>query len=418
MEAFLILNVLMTYFLRQQCSGGGSEEEKMPPGKKAKKKQQQRRNRKRRQLLERSRRSRDDLINSALEETDVVAFIPTPRGSIFSLSHHSTYCETSDLPPFSTPCGDGVAKRSRTLFVNSTPRRRMSYSPSPNRNFESNLSASSLLDPLISAEDQQFCNSDDETDRSTAVQLAHISSSNDKPDKTDLKFQWFTNFKVAVVTLLNTISSYFWKMYFSLTSVRISEDKPKSPAVKKQDDVASKLDEILNCMTELSMKQDQFYERQENLFNRMAALEARCARSAIPPLATGLSSGGPPPPPPPMPKFEISATPQPLEIVKKSQDLTTNPAVVKPSRPSITLEDILGVQLKKTPAVKPFSERTPTKASTGPRGPLVSVDMLRSVKLKPAMMRRQSLERPLQTPSSIFHHHTRTHNSDIAENEI
>lgn len=32
----------------------------------------------------------------------------------------------------------------------------------------------------------------------------------------------------------------------------------------------------------------------------------------------------------------------------------------------------------------------------------MSVDMLRSVKLKPANLRRQNLERPLQSPSVIF----------------
>jgi len=70
------------------------EEEDMPAGKKARKKQRQR-NKKRRQLLERSRRSRDDLINSALEETDVLAVL-VPKNNI-------SFCESVEPSIFSTP---------------------------------------------------------------------------------------------------------------------------------------------------------------------------------------------------------------------------------------------------------------------------------------------------------------------------
>ncbi|CAB3361969.1 Hypothetical predicted protein [Cloeon dipterum] len=388
--SMLIFNLLMAYFVRSKADN----DETMPSGRRAKKKQQKR-NRKRRQLLERSRRSRDDLINSALEETDVVAFVPTPR-SVLNRSHRSSFCDVTDGSFLGTPSGDNKA-RGRTLFINSTPRRRISYSPSPSRFRSPQRPTSLLFSPVVTVEEAKLCGRE-ETD-SAPLQLACITSSTDKPEKTVLKLFNGSCVKGAFVTLLNTVTAYIWKIYLSFTTATITRTKKLDCSGDAA--LTAKLDQILQCINEISIKQDKFNERQENLFNRLSVLEAKMSSSA--PIAIrALSSGAPPPPPPPPPPMPIFKAAEPLEIIKKPQ----NQLAVKdkgPSRPSITLEDILGVQLKKTPAVRPYSDRTPSKGS-GLKGPLVSVDMIRSVKLKPTTMRRQSLERPLQTPSSIFFH--------------
>jgi len=220
-------------------------------------------------------------------------------------------------------CSFKVSSRQRPSFVNSTPRRRRDSSPDeallPLR--PTNI----VLSPLLSVED--------ETD--DCVQHAFVSSS-----KTDFQ----TKLKLSFISWLNAVSSFFSSFYMSTI-------KFFGPRRSKEDAILNKLDQLLNNVAELNAKHDRLAETQELLVCRVAAVEAKLALGPLPRAA----GGPPPPPPPPPPPFMLlgaGETPQPLVIIRKSQD-SAPLASRKSSRPSITLEDILNVQLKKTPAVKP-----------------------------------------------------------------
>lgn len=304
----------------------------MPAGNKAKKRQKQRRYKKRRQLLERSRRSRDDLINSALEETDVVAVVPKLNLNS-SRASTSIAFDVADAGIFSTPSGGGDSRR-RALFINSTPRRRRSIEECPP--MPSNPSTCLVLSPVVSF--------DNETDRS----LVHDQVSSSTGSWIDWKYLF--------VSFLNSISSFFTKLYLSITSLTLYE--PKTNSEKINGELTSKLDMILDRVAELNRKQDRFYERQETILSRLSALENKFTSRTSAAISFNSAPSGPPPPPPPpppLPSLDNLFTPVPLVFHKKPQ--TTAVEAKRPSRPSITVDDILNVQLKKTPAVKPVSVR-------------------------------------------------------------
>nr|XP_012141567.1 PREDICTED: uncharacterized protein LOC105662579 [Megachile rotundata] len=73
------------------------------------------------------------------------------------------------------------------------------------------------------------------------------------------------------------------------------------------------------------------------------------------------------------------------------------------NRPAITVEDLLKVTLKKAPQNIKENRRN---TIPGPRGPVVSLDMLRSVKLKSA--RRRSNDQIVRSPRSARIIKTRT----------
>lgn len=303
----------------------------MPAGNKANKKQKQRRYKKRRQLLERSRRSRDDLINSALEETDVVSVVPKLH---LNSSRTSIAFDVVDTPIFGTPSGGSDGRR-RALFINSTPRRKRSTDEGPP--VPPNPSACLVLSPVISVEDEIH----------QSLLLNQVSSSTGP--KTDM---WI-DFKYLFVTFLNSISSIFTKLYLSITTLTLH--KPIESSEERNDELTLKLDMILNRVTELHLKQDRFYERQETILSRLNVLENQVTLRAPATISFKPAPSGPPPPPPPppLPSLDDLFTPVPLVFHKKAQ--TTLAEAKRTSRPSITVDDILNVQLKKTPAVKPVS---------------------------------------------------------------
>jgi hypothetical protein len=311
-----------------------SVQEEMPAGNKANKKQKQRRYKKRRQLLERSRRSRDDLINSALENTDVVAGVPKLH---LNSSRASITGDAVDTSNFGTPSGRSDGSR-RALFINtSTPRRRRSFDKGPP--IAPNPSTCLVLSPAISVQDD------------IDLSLLHTQVSSSTGTKTDM---WI-DFKYLFVSILNSISSIFTKLYLSISSLTLHKSNKLSD--ERNDELSSKLDMILDRMTELHLKQDRFYERQETILSRLSALENKVTSRASAPISFNPAPSGPPPPPPPPPPLpsldNLLFTPAPLVFHKKPQ--ATAAEVKRPSRPSITVDDILNVQLKKTPAVKPVS---------------------------------------------------------------
>lgn len=152
-------------------------------------------------------------------------------------------------------------------------------------------------------------------------------------------------------------------------------------------------------------------EEVRSKFSQPVSLSSSSSISRLPP---------PPPPPPPPPSFSILPPPPSLSLLPKVHTLELASSIPPPpplpvaslqspmspikspttpnrrsnksrtprkcstplfSRPSITVEDLLKVTLKKAPQSIKDSRRNTVP---GPRGPLVSLDMLRNVKLKSA----------------------------------
>ena len=118
-------------------------------------------------------------------------------------------------------------------------------------------------------------------------------------------------------------------------------------------------------------------------------------------------SAPPPPPPPPPPPFCLSpaqpmtpTTPGSGRSVRTPSRKCSTPLL---GRPAITVEDLLKVTLKKAPQNVKENRRN---TIPGPRGPMVSLDMLRSVKLKSA--RRRTTDQILRSPRSARMIKTRT----------
>ncbi|KAK0082931.1 hypothetical protein PV325_009632 [Microctonus aethiopoides] len=102
------------------------------------------------------------------------------------------------------------------------------------------------------------------------------------------------------------------------------------------------------------------------------------------------SSETPPPPPPPLPPIHHS-----IPITPKFQNHNRTPTrkCSTPStegRPLITVEDLRKVTLKKAPQKN--KENNPKYNMETPRGPAISLDMLRSVKLKSARRSRSNAD--------------------------
>lgn len=109
----------------------------------------------------------------------------------------------------------------------------------------------------------------------------------------------------------------------------------------------------------------------------------------------------PPPPPPPPPPFQSLQSPSNLITpttpnngrgVRTPARKCSTPLL---NRPSITVEDLLKVTLKKAPQNIKENRRN---TIPGPKGPVVSLDMLRSVKLKSA--RRRTTDQIARSPRS------------------
>lgn len=126
-----------------------------------------------------------------------------------------------------------------------------------------------------------------------------------------------------------------------------------------------------------------------------------------------------PPPPPPLPKspFSRQNTPTPKSSKKhKKKTPAKKGSSTSSNRPSITVEDLLKVTLKKAP--NNSKENTRRNSFPIQKGPLVSLDMLQSVKLRssrnrpsdlktkssprnrPATLNNQSKSSPKMSPSS------------------
>ncbi|KAK0167493.1 hypothetical protein PV327_004886 [Microctonus hyperodae] len=103
-----------------------------------------------------------------------------------------------------------------------------------------------------------------------------------------------------------------------------------------------------------------------------------------------ISEPPPPPPPPPLPPIHHS-----IPITPKSQNPNLTPkqkfsTPLPDGRPLITVEDLRKVTLKKAPQKN--KENNPKYNMETPRGPAISLDMLRSVKLKSARRSRSNAD--------------------------
>ncbi|KOC62921.1 hypothetical protein WH47_03112 [Habropoda laboriosa] len=113
-----------------------------------------------------------------------------------------------------------------------------------------------------------------------------------------------------------------------------------------------------------------------------------------PPLPPPPSLPPPPPPPPPPPFPSLQSPAQPITPTTPKSRSVRMPSrkcsTPLPSRPVITVEDLLKVTLKKAPQNVKENRRN---TIPGPRGPVVSLDMLRSVKLKSVRRRNDKMTR-------------------------
>ncbi|KAK1130507.1 hypothetical protein K0M31_018639 [Melipona bicolor] len=211
--------------------------------------------------------------------------------------------------------------------------------------------------------------------------------------------------------MINTLLEKVTRLSEQITQVRVSN----TTAIDVLTAEISGMRDVTKKLTENNETLMQELQRlQQSLENMRSKSPKKLSPPSLPISLSSNSSAVPPPPPPPPPPplpplFPLA--PSLLSMQSPAQLITpTTPNssgsrnVRTPSRkcstplfnrPAITVEDLLKVTLKKAPRNVKENRRN---TIPGPKGPVVSLDMLRSVKLKSA--RRRTTDQITRSPRS------------------